>query len=251
MLMVDTVVYHLRNIDIPRAHPQLPQRQVLAQKPKQERKKMRTRTVVLATVLVALASLATAGVSIHARTSSGPKPGTDFRGAHYNLNLIGKKHIGSGGFSNPDRHTIMVPLEGNTKITMTLGDDFAVIDGNGLDGECSFQMPGGEGTRFKVYLVSLGKPSDGSKISYPDNWIYDPYTGTWYYELGTIAVKGHSKQPQWSDVTDVFWVGFYNGTSLIWQGWIWQTPIDLFNQTGYFWLLNGADKLLQVRFYPA
>jgi len=129
---------------------------------------MRTKTVALVAIMVALASLATAAVSIQ---TSALKPGTDFRGPHYNLNLIGKKRIGSGGFSNPDRHTIMVPLEGSTTIKMTLGTEFAVIDGNGLDGECSFQMPSGEGTRFKVYLVSLGKPMDGSSISYPDNWI--------------------------------------------------------------------------------
>lgn len=212
---------------------------------------MRTRAFVLASVLVSLATMAALAVLSQAGTSAGPKPGTDFRGPHYNLNLIGKKNIGSGGFSNPDRHTIMVPLQGNTKIEMTLGSEFAVIDGNGLDGECSLQMPSGEGTKFKVYLASLGKPMDGSSIGYPDNWIYDPYTGTWYYELGIVTVKPHGKQPQWSDVTDTFWVGFYNGTSLIWEGWIWQTPIELFEETGYFWLLNGADKLLQVRFYPA
>jgi len=213
-----------------------------------ENEKMRTKAVALAAIIVALASLATAAMSIQ---TSAVKPGTDFRGPHYNLNLIGKKNIGSGGFNNPDRHTIFVPLNGDTTIRMTLGTEFAVIDGNGLDGECSFQMPSGEGTRFKVYLVSLGKPMDGSSINYPDNWIWDPLTSTWYYELGTVTVKGHNKQPQWTDVTDTFWVGFYNGTSLIWKGWIWQTPIELFEETGYFWLLNGADKLLQVRFYRA
>jgi len=208
---------------------------------------MRIRIVALAAILLALASLV-AGASIQ---TSALKPGTDFRGPHYNLNLIGRKKIGSGGFSNPDRHTIFVPLNGDTRIKMTLGAEFAVIDGNGLDGECAFQMPSGEGTRFKVYLVSLGKPKDGSSINYPDNWIWDPLTETWYYELGLVTVKGHGKQPQWSDVTDTFWVGFYNGTSLIWEGWIWQVPIELFEETGYFWLLNGADKLLQVRFYRA
>lgn len=210
---------------------------------------MKAKLFTITIIMLVLASMATVAIPIGA--TNGSKPGTNFNGPHYNLNIIGRKHIGEGGFNNPDRHTIFVPLEDNTRITMTLGSEFAVIDANGLDGECTFQMPSGEGTKFKVYLVSLGKPSNGATIDYPDYWIYDVATGTWYYELGTIEVKGHKKQPQWMDVTDVFWVEFYSDGVLIWEGWVWQTPTDLFSQTGYFWLYNGADKLLQVRFYPA
>jgi len=41
------------------------------------------------------------------------KPGIDFNGPHYNLNLIGKKvdWNAQGNFDNPDRHTMFVPLD--------------------------------------------------------------------------------------------------------------------------------------------
>ena len=66
-----------------------------------------------------------------------PKPGLDFNGPHYTLNILGENNIGNGQYNNPDRHTIFVPLEDDATITYTLGDDFGVLDGNGLDdGEC-------------------------------------------------------------------------------------------------------------------
>ena len=71
----------------------------------------------------------------------GLKPGIDFSGEHYLLNILGKKNIGNGTYDNPDRRSIFVPLEGDTRILMELGADFRVLDGNGLDGECAFQMP--------------------------------------------------------------------------------------------------------------
>jgi hypothetical protein len=196
-----------------------------------------------------------ASIPVLSKPNNGPNPGTDFSGPHYNLNIIGKKTTGDGGgFDNSDRHTIFVPLEGeNTRIWMTLGDNFMVIDGNGLDdNKCIFQMPSGPSTRFKVYIVSLGKPGNGTSVDYPDNWIYDNVTGTWYYELATFSIKGHSKKPQWQDVTYVFWLDYYFGNkdNLIWSGWIWQVPQNLWENTGYSWDLQGADRHVQVRFYP-
>jgi len=192
--------------------------------------------------------------------NNGPKPGTDFSGPHYNLNIIGKKHIGDGdGFYDSDRHVIFVPLEGeNTRIWMRLkGDNFRVIDGNGLDdNECTFQMPRGKDKNFMVYIVALGKPGDNTDVDYPDNWIYDNDTGKWYYELAMFSVQGHKGKPQWQDVTYVFWLDYYfeNKENLIWGGPIWQVPENvwenMWENTGYFWDLKGADRHIQVRFYP-
>jgi len=72
-------------------------------------------------------------------------------GAHYNLNIIGKKSDwnAQGSFDNPDRHTMFVPQDTTgwtiatpgdddtsavpdlpgIKISMTQGDEFAVLDG--------------------------------------------------------------------------------------------------------------------------
>jgi len=58
------------------------------------------------------------------------------------------------------------------------------------------------------------------------------------------------------DITDVFFLEYYyfnatlNQTGLIWEGYLWNVPQDLYDLTGYFWLLKGADKHIQVRFYP-
>ncbi|HEV8612348.1 MAG TPA: hypothetical protein VGQ73_02485 [Gemmatimonadales bacterium] len=83
-------------------------------------------------------------------------------GAHYNLNLIGvtdKKATMDGS----NGHVIFVPLWGNAKIYLTIGD-FQVLDANGTDNDgASFQLPApdpdGDGiTAYSVYIRALGKP---------------------------------------------------------------------------------------------
>jgi len=53
------------------------------------------------------------------------KPGTDFNGPHYNLNIIGKKLTWSGGgsYNNPDRHTMFVPQYTNELGCFTPDDE--------------------------------------------------------------------------------------------------------------------------------
>ena len=105
------------------------------------------------------------------------KPGTDFNGPHYNLNLIGKSKVMPGDYDNPDRHTMFVPLDttdmdfdinnpnnllGNPdtlpgiKIEMTQGEEFAMIDGNATDGYGAFQL--GPGThRIRAEDTATGE----------------------------------------------------------------------------------------------
>lgn len=208
---------------------------------------------LLAVAVMVIAGIAVVNADKPVRNS--PKPGTDFNGPHFTLNIIGRKNIGNGDYDNFERHTIFVPLDGDTRITYELGNEFGVIDGNGLDGECIFQMPHGEGKQFNVYVVSLGKPGDGTDVEYPDEWIYDEETNTWYYLVGTFHIKGHGKKPEWQDVTEAFWVEYWFDPTdgdpyLLWEGWLWQVPLELFEETGYFWDLKGCDKHIQVRFYP-
>jgi len=109
------------------------------------------------------------------------KPGTDFNGPHYNLNIIGKKSDWSGGgsYDNWDRHTMFVPEDtdgyftpnGEPGITiwMTQGPEFAVIDGNAFDdGEAAFEL--GPGT-YKVYIVAKAKPGGETDIT-GWGWVY-------------------------------------------------------------------------------
>jgi len=224
---------------------------------------MRYKTIKsLALILSALfiASALFAGVSsVQGKQlcNKNPKPRLDFNGPHYTLNILGKNNIGNGQYDNPDRHTIFVPLEGDTTITYALGDYFGVLDGNGLDdGECTLQIPHGKDKNFMVYLVSLGKPGDGAEVDYADNWTYDNETNQWYCQLESFSIKGHTGKSEWMNITDVFFLEYYysnatlNQTGLIWEGYLWNVPQDLYGLTGYFWLLKGEDKHIQVRFYP-
>jgi hypothetical protein len=140
---------------------------------------------------------------------------------------------------------------------MHLGNSFGVLDGNGLDGECIFQMPRKQ-RNFKVYIVTLGKPLDGTKVEYADDFVYDNVSGNWYYELPLEAfdVTAHKGNPKWTDVSMAFFINltYYNDTiqetGSLYQGWLWQVPEELWEQSYYFWDLKGSDRHLQVRFYP-
>lgn len=190
------------------------------------------------------------------KTNGGPKPGTDFSGEHYTLNILGKRKIGNGSYDNPDRHTIFVPLDGDTRILMQLGSSFGVLDGNGLDGECIFQMPRKQ-KNFRVFVVALGKPMDGSQVEYADEWIYDNDTNTWYYELlNSFDIEPHKGKPKWINVTSAFllsltYLNLTSGeTGVLYEGWLWQVPEEIWEQSYYFWDLKGSDRHIQVRFYP-
>ena len=160
------------------------------------------------------------------------QPGIDFNGAHFNLNLIGKKDNWSGGgnnnndnFNNPDRHTIFVPedtsrwtietpgdedttnvddLDG-IRIWMTQGPEFAVIDGNACDdGEAAFEL--GPGT-YRVYIVAKAKPPKPGEEYYTDitGWVYakDEFGGAYYFDIGFVKV---TKSKKWKDATELFYV---------------------------------------------
>ena len=180
------------------------------------------------------------------------KPGTDFNGPHYNLNIIGKKEGWSGGgsYDNPSRHTIFVPEDtshyiaefGGTGITiwMSQGDEFSVLDGNacGLDdGVVRFQLGPG---KYKVYIVAKAKLGGDTDIT---SWIYDPDTAELYNQVGTLNVGGNSKN--WNNATGLF---YYKGV------WVFDY-LESFGSSvpddAYFWQYdNQGNKLVKVRFYP-
>jgi hypothetical protein len=216
------------------------------------------------------------------------KPGTDFSGAHYNLNIIGKKSDwnGGGSYDNPDRHTMFVPentdefeiTPGNTCFTpnddprldepgvtiwMTQGDEFAVLDGNAFDDcKCEFQLGP---DRYKVYIVAKGKPGGETDITgwvrYPDP--NEDYAVYYYLYIGSVNVK---KTKDWNDATDIFYVSCSEDLLSIVDDivdcdglgmWVFEylsalTTYDpLINDNAYFWQFdNNGNKLVQVRFYP-
>lgn len=210
--------------------------------------KMKIFTILVFVILVASSIMIVNAV----KPDKGDTPPS---GPHYTLNIIARKNIGNGGFDNLARHTIFVPFDDESTdtddilITYTQGDEFGVVDGNAFDGEAILQVPSGETKSFEVYLVSLGKPGNGADLNYVDGWVEDEF-GNWVYYLDDIRITGKSKAPHWHDITEIFLIefDFYEGTDPAYY--LWNVPEDLFDETGYFWLINGMDKHIQIRFYP-
>jgi len=67
--------------------------------------------IVLVAVLVLTLAVGSGLALADKPNNNGPKPGTDFNGPHYNLNLIGKNKVMPGAYDNPDRHTMFIPLD--------------------------------------------------------------------------------------------------------------------------------------------
>jgi hypothetical protein len=189
---------------------------------------------VLAVVLAVVVLLMTIAVT----PVFAAKPGTDFNGPHYTLNLVGKKADWNANGDYDHGSTIFVPQDttamtidtsdddSNTdagygyepvedipgmKINVTQGDDFAVLDGNGFTDdddevgpEAAFQLPDG---RYNVYMVAKGKPGGSADIT---GWVraYDEELGNVYYlNIGTCSVskvRPNSKKSIWEDATHIF-----------------------------------------------
>jgi len=199
-------------------------------------------------------------------------------GEHFNLNLIGKKADwnGGGGYDNPDRHTMFVPVDttgwtiptpgddsttnvgdlDGIKISMTQGADWAVIDGNAFDdGECAFQLAPGT---YHVYIVAKAKPGGYTDVT---GWVYaeDEYGAAYYYDIGDIRV---TKSKKWKDATGLFYVSPWEDYFGIVTGDTWVfTYLDMLKaydfgddpditDAAYFWQYdNHGNKLVKVRFY--
>ncbi|MCJ7814240.1 MAG: hypothetical protein MUP34_02330 [Candidatus Atribacteria bacterium] len=206
-------------------------------------------------------------------------------GAHYNLNIIGKKSGWSGGgsYDNPDRHTMFVPEDTTgwtiltpgdddttnvgvlpgIKIAMTQGDEFAVLDGNAFDdGECAFQLAPG---KYKVWITAKAKPPKPGEDYYTNigGWVFaeDEYEACYYYNIGSVTVK---KNLGWLDATHIFYVSpgedyfkIISSDMWVFEYLSFLTEYDFgdvlpdITDAAYFWQYdNHGNKLVKVRFYP-
>jgi hypothetical protein len=191
-------------------------------------------------VVLAVVLLATLGTSV----ALAAKPGTDFSGPHYNLNIVGKKADwnGGGSYDNPSRHTMFVPQETapyainlnkpnkvyqdedtytdnvdymlrSIRIWMTQGEEFAVLDGSAFNDPDP--IPGdpwlyGECAfqlgpgKYNVYIVAKAKPGSTTNI---DGWVYaEDETGFAYYlNVGSVSVTKKASS-DWDDATGLFYV---------------------------------------------
>ncbi|MDH4367453.1 MAG: hypothetical protein OEV57_04905 [Dehalococcoidia bacterium] len=177
-------------------------------------------------VVVLVATIIPSAVS-----AKSPRTEFDLNGPHYNLNLLGKADgWNDKEVSNPDRHTMFVPMDTtnwqiglkkpnkvvshNTTVgdnvtslpgfaiymTQSGTDDFAVIDGTAFDGDaCELDLAAG-----KYWVVVAVKAKRVANAPVIDGWaqIYDIDGALYYYlNLGTVTVSR-----RWSDATDLFFI---------------------------------------------
>jgi hypothetical protein len=160
-----------------------------------------------------------------------PQTEFDLNGPHFNLNLVGKADgWNDKEVSNPDRHTMFVPVDTSgwsiglktpnkvvdhgtavgdnvtslpgfaIYMTQSGNDDFAVIDGTAFDGDpCELDLADG---KYWVVVAAKAKPVANAPVI--DGWaqIYDIDGALYYYlNLGTVTVSR-----KWSDATDLFFI---------------------------------------------
>ena len=203
-------------------------------------------------------------------------------GAHFNLNIIGKKWDwnGGGSYDNESRHTMFVPEdieeynsnavtpcytpmgtpsdaphgadysdprldEPGITIWMTKGDEYAVLDGNAFDDcKCEFELDPGT---YEVWMVVKAKPPKPGEDRYTDitGWVRYEDAGIQYVacDLGDLKVR---KNMGWKDVTDDLF--FFDGMYLF--NYFEYLKSEGYSDIAYFWQYdNHGNKLVKVRFY--
>jgi hypothetical protein len=168
-------------------------------------------------------------------------------GSHYNLNIIGVPQDKDADITSG--HRIFVDLVGKTRIDLTKGETFEVLDANGTDGRAEFQLPNpdpdGDGeTLYSVYVRALGTPGGSSTTT---TCATDPVTledvcST--ENLVLIREKGKSTFRN----ADRYLLFVY--ADLDGDGTAERYPLFDEALEGYYWDYdNNGLKLVQMRFY--
>jgi len=169
-------------------------------------------------------------------------------GAHYNLNIIGVPQNKTADMTGSNGHRIFVPLEGNCRINLSMGD-FQVVDGNCTDGPAAFQLPNPDPdndgiTTYSVYARALGKPGGNSTTT---TCFDDTQTGETYcsiYSMVLVREKGKSS------FTNVSKQLLYVYADTDGDGKVERIPLFSDSLDDYFWSYdNNGLKLAQLRFY--
>lgn len=183
-------------------------------------------------------------------------------GAHYTLNLLGSKTAKSENFdmTADNGHRIFVQLGSKTgaptrtKIMLTPGTDFAVLDADGTDGTAAFQLPNDVATTYKVYARALGGPGGKAVMTTCATGL----TIDGYEEVCSIISTPEltaGPKPKFVNVTtELFTItlgeAIYDteGNVIVEAG----ETLNIFDDRleDYFWAYdNNGLKLLQLRFY--
>ncbi len=219
--------------------------------------KLKTRSNLNTSLLIAVLALAVSVLAIIAAN----KPSTPAvpssastgngapNGAHYNLNVIGVPKGKTADMTGSLGRRIFVPLSGNCKISLSIGD-FQVLDANCTDnGQASFQLPNPDPTNsgtttYSVWARALGKPGGSSKTT---TCATDPTTGeTWCSVYSTVQTRSTGRST-FSDVSKnlLYVYADINADGTLERYNLFDTALQ-----DYYWNYdNSGLKLMQLRFY--
>lgn len=178
-------------------------------------------------------------------------------GPHFNLNIIGVPKEKNGEMSG-NGNVIFVKLwGGNTRIDLTMGDSFGVLDKDGTDGTAELQLmdpypndvsPGintGEDPVYKIYVRALGKPGGKANVT---SGFTDEFGVDWY-SLETVEMERSPGKSTFRDETLKLTTIYVDITD---DGMDNPVRYNLFGNAlwDYFWSYDNAGlKLLQMRIY--
>ncbi len=192
--------------------------------------------IVLAVTLLATLS----GVALAGNPSGMPN------GKHFTLNIIGMQNEKEGMPDDKEGGSVIFVKLGQrggekvqTKIMLTAGDSFRVLDKNGTDGEASYQMPSDVATEYTVWIAARGHPDGEADMQL---CVYDKATEVWLCGTeGIVRLRGHdsgSGRQKFTNVTRELL--FASGKSLFDD-----------DYEGQYWdYKNAGQKLAKLRFYP-
>lgn len=141
---------------------------------------MRRKSLVITIVVLLLFSIALPAYALKADSYGDTT--VDLTGRHFTLNIIGMNNPKNVDMDKASGNVIFVPIASasRTKILLEKGD-FAVLDGNGTDGEATFRLPdpGYEPynvrdsvyepvdtvSDYSIFVRPLGKPGGWSTIT--------------------------------------------------------------------------------------
>jgi hypothetical protein len=133
-------------------------------------------------------------------------------GPHYNLNVIGVPKAKTAEMDGNHDHRIFVNLQGNSKIHLTDGDQFRVLDANGTDKDgAEFQLPNPDPdndgtTEYSVFVRPLGKPGGNVDVTLLATYVDE--LGNEFLATGeTLSVTRNPGQSKFENVSkELFYV---------------------------------------------
>jgi hypothetical protein len=170
-------------------------------------------------------------------------------GSHYSLNIIGVPKNKSAEMSGNQGHRIFVPLEGSTKILLSEGNDFVVLDANGTDGPASFQLPNPDPdndgtTAYSVFARALGTPGGSSTTT---TCATDPDTGEVLCSTQSMVLVRGTGKSRFSNVSQQL---LYVYADIDGDGDIDRVPLFGDGLEDFFWQYDNTGlRLAQLRFY--